>query len=251
MIGRFTLGVFVAAGVVFGITWNAQAAGPPFELVVKKDRLFGSSTGALVFDAEGIEYRGGDKDDARRWSYPDVKQVQILSPTRIAVLTYEDQGRVKLGADRTYRFEVKEGTVVPELVGYLLERIRQPVVTAVMPPLSTIPSLYRIPVKYARSGRGSHGTLVLHENSLAYLTDTEGHARYWRTTDLFSVLQLDRYRLEVLAYEGGGGQTRRFTFQIKTELPEGFYQTLWDRVNPPALDLETPSDARGGFETGR
>jgi hypothetical protein len=48
----------------------------------------------------------------------------------------------------------------------------------------------------------------------------------------------------VLAYEGGGGETRRFTFQIKTELPDGFYQALWARVNPPTLDFRKAAPAR-------
>lgn len=244
MIGRVTLRAMPAIAIVCGTVWNAQASGPPFELAVKKDHLFGSSNGTLVFDAEGVEYRTADKDDARKWSYPDVKQVQILAPTRLAVLTYEDQGRLKLGADRTFRFEVAEATVGPELVAFLLDRIPRAVVTAVMPPLSARPPLYRVPVKYERGGRGSDGTLLLNEDSLVYLTEAEGHARYWRLADIFAVLQLDPYRLEVLAYEGGGGETRRFTFQIKTELPDGFYQALWTRVNPPTLDLRKAAAAR-------
>lgn len=237
MIGRVTLRAMLAAGIVFGTVWNAQASGPPFELAVKKDHLFGSSKGTLVFDTEGVEYRTADKGDARRWSYPDVKQVQILAPTRIAVLTYEDQGRLRLGADRTFRFEVANGTVGPDLVAFLLDRIQRAVVTAVMPPPSAMPPLYRVPVKYERGIRGSDGTLLLNDESLVYSTEAEGHARYWRLADIFAVLQLDPYRLEVLAYEGGGGDTRRFTFQIKAGLPDGFYQALWGRVNPPALDL--------------
>jgi len=244
MIGRVTLRTMFAIGMVFGFAWNVQASGPPFELAVKKDHFFGSSKGTLIFDAEGVEYRTADKDDARKWSYPDVKQVQILAPTRLAVLTYEDQGRLKLGADRTFRFEVAQGTVGPELVAFLLDRIPRAVVTAVMPLLSATPPLYRVPVKYERRGRGSDGTLLLNEDSLVYLTEAAGHARYWRLADIFAVLQLDPYRLEVLAYEGGGGETRRFTFQIKTELPNGFYEALWARVNPPTLDLRKAAAAR-------
>lgn len=232
-----TLPSLMVGIVMMGPGVAASAAGPPFELAVKKDRLFGSSKGTIVFDAEGVEYRTVDKDDARRWKYPDVKQVQILAPTRIAVLTYEDQGRLKLGADRTFRFDVVEGTVLPDLVAFLFDRIPRPVVTAVMPPASSTPPLYRVPVKYERRGRGSNGTLLLHEAGLVYLTEADGHARYWRMADIFAVLQLDRYRLEVLAYEGGSGQTRRFTFQVKTELAEGFYDAVWARVNPPTLAL--------------
>lgn len=230
--------------VMVGSVPAVVAAGPPFALAVKKDHFFGSSTGTLVFDAEGVEYRTADKDDARRWKYPDVKQVQVLAPTRIAVFTYEDQGRLKLGADRVFRFDIVEGAVPPELVAFLFDRIPQPVVTAVMPPASSTPPLYRVPVKYERGGRGSDGTLLLHDDGLVYVTEVEGHARYWRMADIFAVLQLYRYRLEVLAYEGGSGEIRRFTFQVKTELPGGFYEALWARVNPPTLDLRNAAVGR-------
>jgi hypothetical protein len=215
----------------------AAAAGPPFELSVKKNQFFGSSKGALVFGQDGVEYRTTDKDDARVWLYDDVKQIQILSSTRIAVLTYEDQGRLKLGTDRTFRFDVVQGAVSSELVTFLLERVTRPIVTAVMPQYGGDP-LFRARVKHQRQGRGSEGTLLVYDTQLLYLTEREDDSRYWRLGDIYSVLQLDRFRLQVMAYEGGSGKTRPFVFELKSDLPEGFYDALWARVNPPALDLQ-------------
>lgn len=218
------------------VPW-AAAAGPPFELSVKKDQFFGSSKGTLLFTQDGIEYRTTDRDDARRWTYEDIKQLQILSPTRIAVLTYEDQGRLKLGADRTYRFEVTQDAVSPDLVTFLLEHVARPVVTAVVPRAGGEP-LFRARVKHQRQGRGSEGSLLMYEDRLVYLTEREDDARFWRFGDIFSVQQLDRFRLQLMAYEGGSGKTRPFVFELKSDLPEGFYDALWARVNPPALDLQ-------------
>lgn len=233
MIVRVTLRVMLATGILLGFVRNARAAGPPFELTVKKDHFFGSSKGTLVFDVEGVEYRTSDKDDARKWTYPDVKQVQILAPTRIAVLTYEDQGRLRLGADRTFAFEVTQGAVSSDLVAFLLDRIERPIVTALMPPGAGRAPLFHVPVKHQRGGRRSEGTLELYDDRLVYLTESEAQARYWRIGDIFAVLQLDRYRLQILAYEGGGGQIRTFTFELKADLAEGFFAALWAMVNPP------------------
>ncbi len=102
-----------------------------------------------------------------------------------------------------------------------------------MPSLPADP-LGRVPVKHERQGRGSEGTLVLYTNGLVYLTDRQDDARYWRFSDLFSVLRIDRERFEVRAYEGGGGKIRPFVFELKTDLPDGFYDVLWQRVNGPA-----------------
>ena len=224
---------------VLGSLSSAAAAGPPFELSVKRDRLIGGSSGILVFTTEGIEYRTMKEDDARRWTYDEVKQLQILSPTRVAVLTYEDQGRLRLGADRTFDFRVVQNTVSSELVTFLLERVARPVVTAVMPEYGGEP-LYRVRVKHQRQGRGSDGALVMYERQLLYLTEQDDDSRFWRFGDIYSLQRLDRYRLQVTVYEGGSGDTRNFVFELKADLPERFYDELWARVNPPALDLGRP-----------
>ena len=44
---------------------------------------------------------------------------------------------------------------------------------------------------------------------------------------------MDRYRLELVTYEGGGGDTRPFLFHLKTDLPPGFYDALWSALNAP------------------
>ncbi|MBI2185496.1 MAG: hypothetical protein HYU37_00060 [Acidobacteria bacterium] len=230
--------ILAAAAALLLPALPASADSPPFELAVKRAQRFGGSTGTLVFSVEAVEYRTADKDDARRWSYEAIKQVQILSPTRIRVLTYEDQVGLRLGADRTFDFTIQNGAASPELVTYLLARIDRPVVTAVMPQYGGEP-LDRLRVKHQRQGRGSEGTLALYDRQLVYLTEQEEASRYWRFADIDSVLRLDRFRLQITVYEGGG--TRPFVFELKSDLPDGFYDALWARVNPSGLELQSPA----------
>jgi hypothetical protein len=235
--------VITAAVMVLASASWVGSAGRPFELTVKKDQSIGASRGTLRFTEEGVQYDTTETKDARTWAYGDIKQLQVLSPTRIAVLTYEDQGRLRLGADRTFTFDVVKGAVSPELVGFLLSRVERPLVTAVMPP-GAGPVLFRLPVKHQRSRRGSEGTLVMREDHLAYLTERETDARYWRFADIFAVLPLDPFRLQVQAYEGGSGSTRTFVFELKSALPSAFYDALWARVNPSAADVATAPGRR-------
>lgn len=231
----------VILGATSGVA--AAAAGPPFQLSVKRDRVFGGSTGTLVFTSDGVDYQTTKNGDVRRWTYDDIKQLQILSPTRIAVLTYEDRGGLKMGRDRTFTFTVMRDSVRSELVTFLLGRITRPVVTAVMPEYSGEP-LYRVRVKHQRQGRGTEGTLVLYDRQLLYLTEQEEDSRFWRFGDIYNVQQLDRYRFAVTAYEGGSGHTRPFVFELKSDLPGSFYDEIWARVNPPSLDLGRPVESR-------
>ncbi len=209
----------------------AGSAGPPFELGVRRDRLVGGARGTLVIDREGIAFRTPDRNESRRWDYPALKQVRILSPTRITLDTYEDQGRLHFGSDRSYTFEVT-GAISGELVAFLLARIDRPIVTAVMPPLPAMP-LFRVLVKGDHGGRGREGALQLYDSGIAYLTEDQDDARFWRFRDVFGVLMLDPYRLQVLAYEGGSGETRVFTFELREALPPGMYDALWQHVNGP------------------
>ena len=239
---------FAVVGVLaLSASWAAGSDGPPYALSVRRSHVIGSSSGTLRVTADGIEFETAAKDEARRWTYAEIKQLQIQTPTRVVVLTYEDQGRLRLGADRRFDFEVRNGSVSPELVAFVLSRTDRPIVTAVLPPLPHVP-LFEVPVKHERQGRGSSGTLLMYDDALVYLTNGKAEARYWRFKDLFAVLLLDRDRFQILAYEGGAGELRPFTFQLKADLPEPFARALWDRVNPPAPGSTTlGSEMRGAI----
>lgn len=207
------------------------ALAQPFELTVKKDRAFGSSQGTLVVGSQSVEYRTSDEKDARRWGYHDIKQIQILSPDRIAVRTYEDQSWIKFGVDRTFNFEVTEQPVPEELVAFLLDRVQHPLVVATVPPADSVP-LFDVPVKLRRGG--SHGTLEFLDSRLMYRTDEEDHSRVWRATDLYLVFQPDQHRLTVQAYEGGGDKRKAFEFDLKRPLPPGALEAIWKGMYGPS-----------------
>lgn len=229
---RVRKGLWCGAGVLasLGLTAAAVVAaeGPPFELAVRLDRTFGSTPGTLTFGADRVEFKAARAGAPRTWRYEDLREIQVRTARRIDLLTYEDQGRLKLGADRRYEFRLATGEVPPDLVAFLLEKVERPLVVAVIPPLCCSPTL-QVTVKHERQGQGSEGVLALGHGALIYDTRKEGEARYWRFTDLESVLPLDRYRLQVTARENGG--LRLFVFQLKRELPEGFYDALWAEVN--------------------
>ena len=238
----------VFALLVFPPARLTAADDSSFALAVKRSHAIGSSTGTLRLTATGIEFETADKDDARRWPYSDIQQIQIDSPKRISVLSYEDQGVLRAGADRRFDFEVQKESISPEMIAFLLDHTNRRVVTAVLPPVSKTP-LFQLPVKHERHGRGSEGVLLMYDDALVYGTERVAEARYWRFTDIFAVLPLDRDRLQVLAYEGGSGDLRPFTFQLKSALSDEFARALWVRVNPPAPFVVPAATDRGGTST--
>ncbi len=212
---------------------GTAALGQPFELSVRKDQLFGSSVGTLVFGAGDVVYETDDTSDARRWTYEDLKQVQVLGPTRIVIKTFEDQGWTRFGADRSFSFDVTDGTASTDLVAFLLQRVEQPMVSAVLPVLDGSPD-FRVAVKLRRRLRGSHGALALYDNRLVYETDHPEHGRIWRPIDLRMVFQPDRHRVNVDVYEGGADSTATFSFDLKEPLPMEFLDAVWERMHGPS-----------------
>lgn len=228
---RITVWGACVAGMVC-LTATA-AVGQPFELTVKKDRLFGAGDGTLVFTADGVDYLTSDVEEARQWAYDDLKQIQVLSPTQVVIETYEDQGWTRFGADRTFRFEVIGDPASEELVTFLLDRVPQPLVVALVPTRDGAPRV-RVPAKLRQRLRGSHGALELWDDYFIYRTDEDAHSRVWRLSDLHLVFQPDRHRLTVAAYEGGGDRTRTFAFDLKQPLPPGALEAIWERMQRPS-----------------
>ncbi len=230
-------GWFVALGLVTLLGVPRDLAAQPFELAAKLDKRFGSERGTLVIAQDGVTFRVAGTQAPWRWGYDALKQVRLQSTKRIVLDTYEDQGWLKLGDDRSYEFELVDGNVTPTLAAFLLDRLERPIVTAVMPPLPQA-ALVRVAVKHQRRGNGSEGTLLVYDSGLAYVTEEETEARYWRLRDVASVLQIDPRRLIVTAYEGGG--MRPYTFELKTALTAQAYELLWRRVNVPTLAGGSP-----------
>lgn len=208
------------------------AASPPpapasYELAVKG----AGSRGSLVFTADEVAFEAADPKKSRHWLYRELKQVRVISLREIAFDTFEDRGRWWLGADRTVAFDLVEGTIDGRLVALLLENIRRPVASSVLP-AGLGESTIRLAAKHHRGRQGTHGTIAIYPSGLAYETDARRGSRYWRFADIESILRTSPDRLLVDAYEHGS--VRPFSFQLKDPLPAAVFDEVWRRVNEPA-----------------
>jgi len=59
--------------------------------------------GTLKISAEGVEYVSSELKDNRKLAFDAIRALEIKSPTKIAILTYEDQKRWA-GKDKTFEF---------------------------------------------------------------------------------------------------------------------------------------------------
>ncbi len=213
----------------------AQPAPPAIEVAVRQQRVLADRPGTLVVSPTTIEFRTADPKHSRRWPYAELKQIAVRDDDTIAVSTYEDGSRLKLGADRTFVFRTS-AAIEPSLVQSLVAHAGRALVTAVLPPLPA-EAQFAAPARHEQRNGSAMGALRLYPDALVFSSDRRGGSRYWRLSDIEAVLPLDRFRLQVTAREDG---LHPYTFVLPEEIPAAFYETLWAAVNRP-LPLRAPA----------
>ena len=205
----------------------AIADAQPYALDAREDGTIGSRPGTLRVGTDGVAFEAKDPKNSRRWNLDDVRQLRIESSRRLVIETYRSRGWRHAGHSRTFQYATTS-PIPRELVAFLLARLTRPLVTAVLPPRATPASLS---VLVTHEGTDTAGALVLYDDGLAFETARDGYARFWRFADLDAVLRQDRYRLHLAAYEGTREHVRPFLFTLKEDLPPGFYDQVWRRLN--------------------
>src|SRR5262249_46377416 len=123
--------ILLTATLLIFFTVNA-AYGQSYELPVEHRHTFRNCRGTLLIAPDRVEYKTANKEDARSWSYTDLRQIKIDLPTSIELVSYEDQ-KLILGRDRVFKFKVLEGEITSAISALLMEHATRPVVTSVMP----------------------------------------------------------------------------------------------------------------------
>lgn len=220
-------GLIIVAAMSSVLGPAAAAYGQPFVLAAREDKAFGSRPGTLRIEAGGVVFETPSPKHARRWAFDDVRQVRVESSRHLVIETYQSRGWRRLGASRTYAYTMST-PIEPQVVAFLLEQLTKPVVTAVLPPREA-PAAFTVSVHH--EGTDTDGILALYDDGLAFDTARDGYARFWRWSDLDSVLRQDRYRLAVDAFEGTREHVRPFLFTLKGNLPPGMYDEVWKQIN--------------------
>ena len=229
----FSIVLLLASTLTVGSASPPPPSGP-FELSVKG----AGSQGALVFTGSGVSFTAADPKKSRQWPYHELKQIRVVSPRKIAFDTFEDGSRWRFGADRTVEFDVTEGTIDGGLVAFLLENVKRPVSSAVLP-TSLGEARVRVGAKHLRGRKGTHGAIIVFSSGLAYETGDSRDSRYWRFADIASILRTSPVTLLVNVYERG--HVRPFAFDLKAPMSDAAFDYVWDQVNHPA---DRTGDAR-------
>lgn len=210
-----------------------------FQFPVKHDHFWGTGSGDLTIDEEGITYTSEkDNDHATHWSYSDIQELKIESPRKIYIRTYEDVWW-KFNSDRTFEFDVVEGGINSQVVEFLRERLPTQLVSAVYTEPNNI--AYAVPSKHKHAlGGGCDGELVISEEGVYYNTPDSGHSRFWTIEDIDSLGRMSWSNIRITVREHShSGSIRNFQFQLKAQMDDTIYEQLWRRIYEPTSWLDT------------
>lgn len=222
--------IFLAFSIALAFL-ASPARAQDFKYSVKHHHTLKDCRGALNITSDGVEYFASKTKDSRRWTWNNIRTLEVESPMEISIVTYEDQKRWA-GKDKVFRFTLLDKRATPELAAFLLKHVKRPMEISVIPEDSEKPT-FEIPVKHLRMVTGTQGVLRIYSDKVVYQTEVKGDSRYWRISDIQRFSQPDRFRFQIVGYlPKAGGPTEDYNFQLFEDPPAGLYDYLWVRLHP-------------------
>lgn len=216
-IGKTATGIILAG-------WIAASAAP---FPMRHEHLRKGCNGVMTVDDNGVRF-AGPKGHSWTWKYPDIQQLR-LEPTRIRILTYQDDKR-RLGADRAFEFT---GAPPYETLLQIWRDVMDQRFVAALPPQANVEGVFTIPAKHLKRISGSEGALVFGDDSIAYATPASGDSRTWRYSDIDSISSSGPFQLTITTFERARsdyGDRKQFTFQLKQPITEARYNEIWMQI---------------------
>ncbi|MEO8127415.1 MAG: hypothetical protein ABJF23_24630 [Bryobacteraceae bacterium] len=213
------------------------ANGEQITIPVRHRHLRQGTMGEIRVGESAISFQEGGKKPkhSREWAYEDIQQLLIAADS-LRILTYEDVDW-QLGRDRRYEFDqLPEGAaqkVLDAIRGHIDERR----LVAALPDHSIIP-LWQVKAKLVDGRGGSEGIVLVGVDSIVYNSEERNASRTWHFAQIENISSSGPFDLTITTFERDGSRfadRRDFRFQLKTELLEERYNTLWRRLSKSRL----------------
>ena len=225
--------------ILFAFWTIPFARAQSFEYSVRHKHVLQDCHGTLKVGPEGVEYLASRPKDSRKWKFNEIRTLEVLSPTKISLVTYEDQKRWA-GKDKVFEFVLLDKQATPELTAFLLGRVKKPMELAVVPEEKQKPA-FEMRVKHLHTITGAMGVLRIYPDRIIFLSSAVGDSRDWRFADVERVSQPDRFRFQLVSFAPkAGGPTEVYNFQLLDDLPAGLLDYLWVRFHPSTYYPGTP-----------
>lgn len=209
--------------------------GQEFSYVVKEEHMLKDHKGEIKIFSDRIEFTTENSKQPTTWDYNTLRMVEVLSPKKLRLYSYEDQVWL-LGKDKQFTFQVVEGELDYKLVDFLRSRVKRPFVVAFAQADVTDNLLAEIAVKHFHRLGGCQGTLKIYQTKLVFTTPDGHDSREWLWADIQTLSHPDQWQLELTSYEPAiGVSSRSYRFALKEAVSEQLYEQIWQKVYRPTI----------------
>jgi hypothetical protein len=225
------------SGFVMCLALTGGAQAESFEFRVKHDHTLRSCSGTLIATGREIRYEATDGKHSRTWAYIDIQKLDVASPTRLVLKTFQSESWKKFEKDKVFDFSLVEDKLAPEQQEFLRAKLSRPIVARLVEKANNSILLL---VRHRHRLGGCEGQLSVEEKRLIYLTDHASDNRVWKLGEIETIGSPDPYHLRVTTYN------ETFTFDLKSPLDSNVYDSLWKKIyrfeNAQASGRESPNE---------
>ena len=209
-------------GLVICLALTGVAQAESFEFRVKHDHALGSCEGKFIANDREIRYEAGDGKHSQTWVYIDIQNLDVASPTRLVLKTFQSRSWKKFERDKVFDFSLVEGKLAPKQQEFFRGKLSRPMVARLVEKEDRSSTL--LPVRHRHHLGGCEGQLSVEEDRLIYSTDHASDNRTWKLGEIETLGAPDPYHLRVTTYN------ETFTFDLKSPLDPKVYDSLWKKI---------------------
>jgi len=223
-----TTRVFLVFLVSLCLGGSGSLLAAPFSFAARHDHLRGGCGGKLTIGDTEVGFESAKH--TFHWPYLEVQQLRLLDDGRVDLLTYEDEPKWKLGADREFHFKLSGDQ--REALRFLQAKLGQRLIAGSAHPPGSV--LAQFAVKHQRTLGGDNGTLTFGEDAVVFQSADKAQSRRWRWEDIETISTSGRYQLTITTFERDRlhyANARAFNFQLKQPISEETFNVLWRKVN--------------------
>ena len=211
----------------------SAATGEQTTIPVRHRHLRKGAMGEIRVGESSIKFQevGKKRKHSREWAYEDIQQL-YAAPDSLRILTYEDVNW-QLGRDHNYEFDQLPEGAAQRVLDAIRAHIDERRLVVALPDLKIVP-LWQVKAKLVNGRSGSEGIVLVGDASIVYNSEEWNASRTWHFSQIENISSSGPFDLTVTTFERDGSRfadRRDFRFQLKTELLEERYNTLWRRLN--------------------
>lgn len=203
--------------VILSLVFTAGLTAAPLEFSVSRKRFMRDEAGELTVAASDVHYKSDNGKTSIEIALEDIRRADLSDPKGVSFQTYDR----KLLDRRVYTFRFNDKEHRDELVQFLVENLKRPVIAEYSLPAQVA---FRIPAYHRRGLTGSHGVVEIGADGIRFVSGRAVDSRTWLYRDIESIGSSGAFHFRITT------DAETYSFDLKERLATEAYEFAWQKV---------------------